>query len=95
MMLYPGKHVAYTHNNIQDANVCLKNAKQVGLYDLMIYNFVPECFLKLISDFYNSCIIHSFIPDKMLMSTIVPIPKGSESASESDKHRAIAYVYSS
>ncbi len=49
---------------------------------------LPECFLKLISDFYNSCIIHGFIPDKMLMSTIVP--KGSKGASESDNCKAIA-----
>ncbi len=63
---------------MQDAIDCLQNGKQDGVYDLMTDNFVhlPECFLKLISDFYNSCIIHGFISDKMLMSTIVPIPKG-------------------
>ncbi len=59
----------------------------------MTNNFVHllECFLKLIYDFYNSCIIQGFILDKMLMSTIVPIPKeGSNSASELDNYRAIA-----
>ncbi len=72
------KNVAYTLNSTQDAIDCLMNGKQDGVYDLMTDNFVhlPECFFKLISDFYNSCIIHGFIPDKMLMSTIVAIPKG-------------------
>ncbi len=72
-----GKNVVYTPNNIQYAIDCLKNGKQDGVDDLMTDNFVhlPECFLKLISDFYNSCIIHGFIPDKMLMPAIVPIPK--------------------
>ncbi len=35
-------------------------------------------------------IIHGFIPDNMLMSTLVPIPEGSNSESESDNYRAIA-----
>ncbi len=58
----------------------------------MTDNFVhlPECFLKPISDFYNSCIIHGFILDKMFMSTTVAIPKGSKSVSESENYRAIA-----
>ncbi len=87
-----GQNVAYTTSNIQDAMDYLKNGKQDGVYDLMKDNFahLPDCFLKLISDLYNSCIIHGFIPDKMLMSTIVSIPKGSKSASESDNYRAIA-----
>ncbi len=56
-------NVAYTPNSIQDAIDCLKNGKQDGVYDLMTDNFehLPECFLKLISDFYNSCIIHGSI----------------------------------
>ncbi len=87
-----GKNVAYTPNNIQDAIGFLQNGKQDGVYDLMTDHFVhlPECFLRLISDFYNSCIIYGFIPDKMLMSTIVPILKGSKGASESDNYRAIS-----
>ncbi len=71
--------------------ICLKNGKQDGVYYLMTDNFVhlSECFLKQISDFYNSCIIHGYIPDKILMSTIVPILKGSKGASESHNYRAI------
>ncbi len=61
-------NVAFTPNNIQDAIDCQKNSKQDGVHGLMTDNFVhlPECFFKLISDFYNSCIIHGFIPDQCI-----------------------------
>ncbi len=50
---------------------------------------LPEYFLKLISDFYNSCITHGFLPDKILMHTIVPIHNGSKSVHKTDNYRAI------
>ena len=73
--------------------MCLKSGKQDGVYELMTENFLhaPECFYDYLCDFYNMCVSHSFMPKRLLVSTLVPIPKDlSKNDSVSDNYRAIA-----
>ncbi len=84
--------VFYAPHDIGKAISCLKNSKQDGMYDLMSDNFVhaPVCFYSHVADFFNACIRHGFMPNRMLVSTMIPIPKGSKNESLSENYRAIA-----
>ncbi len=86
-------HALYTPCDIRKAINCLKNGKQDGVYDLMSDNFIhaPVCFSESLCDFYNACIRHGFVPERMLVSTMLPLPKGGGKSDKlSDNYRAIA-----
>ncbi len=83
----------YTPDIIRESINSLKSGKQDAVHDLMTENFIhtPVCFYDCLCSFCNACLNHGFIPMKMLMSTLVPIPKDlSNSDAVSDNYRAIA-----
>ena len=87
------KNELYTTDDIREAIKCLKTGKQDGVHDLMTENFInaPVSFNETMCAFYNVCLTHGYVPKKMLISTLVPIPKDmSKSDIVSDNYRAIA-----
>ncbi len=83
----------YTPDIIRESIKSLKSGKQDTVHDLMTENFIhaPVCFYDCLCSFYNACLTHGFILKKMLISTLVPIPKDlSNGDAVSDNYRAIA-----
>ncbi len=83
----------YTPDIIREAIKSLKSGKQDAVHDVMTENFIhaPVCFYDCLCSFYNACLTYGFMPKKMLISTLVPIPKDlSNSDAVSDNYRAIA-----
>lgn len=70
----------------------LKNDKRDSVYELMFEYFIhpPTSLHERISCFYNVCVTHGYVPNRMLISTISPIPKGYPKDTLSDDYRAIA-----
>ncbi len=82
----------YTPDIIRESIKSLKSGKQDAVHDLMTENFIhaPVCFYDCLCSLYNACITHGFIHKKMLISTLVPMPKDlSNSDAVSDNYRAI------
>ncbi len=83
----------YTPDIIRQSIKSLKSGKQDAVRDLMTENCIhtPVSFYDWLCPFYNACLTHGFIPKKMLISTLVPIPKDlSNSDTVSDNYRASA-----
>ncbi len=71
----------------------LKRDKADGVVDLVYNNFIngPDCMILYLRDLYACCLQHGFMPDAMLLSTIIPIPKDPNSTGQkSDSYRGIA-----
>ncbi len=61
--------------NVAKCVKLLKNKKAAGPDGLVAENlkFADIKIYKIIANFYNSCLAHSFIPDVVLRVTLVPI----------------------
>jgi hypothetical protein len=79
--------------NVYNAIKRLKKNKSDGVYELMSDNFIygtDDLFLHL-SKLFTLCLTHGYIPNQLLLSTLIPIPKDMlGDISNSDNYRGIA-----
>ncbi len=67
--------------------------KADGVVDLVSNNFInrPDCMIMYLRDLYACCLQHGFMPETMLLSTIIPIPKDPNGTGQKfDSYRGIA-----
>ncbi len=71
----------------------LKHEKQDGVYsDLASDHFLnaTNCFYDHLCTLFTKCFSHGYMPDAMVLSTLIPIPKDCNNTQCSDKYRGIA-----
>ncbi len=71
----------------------LKSNKQDGAYSAMASDHFINAIDKFhehLSIFFTKCLSHGYMPDAMVLSTLIPIPKDANNMHLSDKYRGIA-----
>ena len=82
-----------TVQNVKDAVSALKTRKSdgmLGLHTDHIINAPVSCYV-ILSLLFSSMLVHGYVPDELLRSTIVPIPKNNlGNLCSSENYRGIA-----